>query len=53
MRAQQFWAYMLLNSRGSIAEDPEVLDYIVSDPDQGTPDDKIYNLMSELADTQT
>lgn len=48
-RAQGFWAYMMLNSKGKIARDKVVRDYIVSDPEKGTPDDKMYNLMGELA----
>jgi Domain of unknown function (DUF4123) len=50
-RAQGFWAYMMLNSNGKIARDATVRDYIVNDRDQGTPDDKVYNLMHELAET--
>ena len=49
-RAQGFWAYMMLNSKGKIAKDETVREYIISDPETGTPDDKVYNLMSELAD---
>lgn len=49
-RAQGFWAYMMLNSKGKIAKDGTVRDYIISEPETGTPDDKVYNLMSELAD---
>jgi hypothetical protein len=49
-RAQGFWAYMMLNSKGRIARDATVRDYVTSEPETGTPDDKVYNLMSELAD---
>jgi hypothetical protein len=49
-RAQGFWAYMMLNSKGKIAREATVRDYITSEPETGTPDDKVYNLMSELAD---
>lgn len=49
-QAQGFWAYMMLNSKGKIAKDDTVREYIISDPETGTPDDKVYNLMSELAD---
>ena len=48
-RAQGFWAYMMLNSKGRIARDAVVRDFIISDPEKGTPDDKVYNLMRELA----
>ncbi len=41
---------MMLNSKGKIAKDGTVRDYIISEPETGTPDDKVYNLMSELAD---
>ena len=47
-RAQGFWAYMMLNSKGRIAGDAVVRDYIISNPEKGTPDDKVYNLMGEL-----
>jgi hypothetical protein len=49
-RAQGFWAYMMLNSKGKIAREATVRDYITSEPETGTPDDNVYNLMSELAD---
>jgi hypothetical protein len=50
-RAHKFWAFMMLNSKCKIARDPTVRDYIVNDRDQGTPDDKVYNLMMELTET--
>jgi hypothetical protein len=49
-RSQGFWSYMMLNSKGKIAKDETVRDYITSEPETGTPDDKVYNLMSELAE---
>ncbi|WP_084459035.1 DUF4123 domain-containing protein [Advenella mimigardefordensis] len=48
-RALGYWAWLLLGSNGAFAEQPFTREYLQGYPEDGSPDDKIYKLMDNLA----
>ncbi|MDK4715923.1 DUF4123 domain-containing protein [Rhizobium sp. CNPSo 4039] len=48
-RGLALWAYLQLHSGGKVGRDPGLRGYLRSFPEDGTPDDKVYALMTRLS----
>ncbi len=48
-RGLTLWAYLQLHSGGKVGRDPGLCGYLKSFPEDGTPDDKVYALMTRLS----
>lgn len=50
-RALGYWSWLMLGSNSAFAAQPFTQEYLLGYPEDGSPDDKLYKLMSTLAST--